>query len=87
MQLTGIGGLILIAGFLAFNGSALGQMTIPDSEDTVALVIINTILGGSGGSIAMLAASKMGFTGPPAWGFAHTLNCGLAGMVCTLFII
>ena len=80
-QLTGIGGLILIAGFLAFNGAALGKMSDVDNEDTIARVIINTILGGSGGSIAMLVISKLGLIGQPTWSFTHTLNSGLAGMV------
>ncbi|KAJ9592291.1 hypothetical protein L9F63_001187, partial [Diploptera punctata] len=81
VPLVGIGGLILIAGFLAFNAAALGQMTKADSEDTIAQVIINTILGGSGASISMLAISKLGLIGQPTWSFAHTLNSGLSGMV------
>ncbi|XP_069694958.1 putative ammonium transporter 1 isoform X3 [Periplaneta americana] len=81
VPLTGIGGMILVAGFLAFNGAALGSMANPDDEDTISRVIINTVLGGSGGSIVMLAVCKLGLFGPPAWSFSLTLNAAFIGMV------
>ncbi|XP_069694862.1 putative ammonium transporter 1 [Periplaneta americana] len=80
VPLTGIGGMILVAGFLAFNGAALGSMANPDDEDTISRVIINTVLGGSGGSIVMLAVCKLGLFGPPAWSFSLTLNAAFIGM-------
>ncbi|PSN39572.1 putative ammonium transporter 1 [Blattella germanica] len=81
VPLTGIGGLILVTGFLAFNGAAIGKMSEPGYEDIIARVIINTILGGSGGSLIMQMACKFGVLGKPVWSFTHTLNAGLAGMV------
>ncbi|KAJ9592290.1 hypothetical protein L9F63_001186, partial [Diploptera punctata] len=81
VPLSGIGGMILIAGFLAFNGGSIGSMSNPGDEFVIARVIINTILGGSGGSIVMLALCKLGFCGYPAWSFSLTLNAALAGMV------
>ncbi|KAJ4445501.1 hypothetical protein ANN_12181 [Periplaneta americana] len=44
-------------------------------------VIINTVLGGSGGSIVMLGLCKLGLCGQAAWSFSFTLNAALAGMV------
>jgi Amt family ammonium transporter len=83
-QLTGIGGMILIAGFLAFNGGSIGSMSKPGDRFTIARVIINTILGGSGGSIVMLGMCKLGLCGKAAWSFSLTLNAALAGMVSTV---
>ncbi|KAJ9592288.1 hypothetical protein L9F63_001184, partial [Diploptera punctata] len=82
MPLVGIGGMILIAGFLSFNGGSLGSMTNPGDGDIIARVISNTILGGTGGSIVMLLASKLGLFGPSCWSFTHTLNAALIGMIC-----
>ncbi|XP_069694957.1 putative ammonium transporter 1 isoform X2 [Periplaneta americana] len=81
VPLTGIGGMILIAGFLAFNGASIGSMSNPGDEYVIARVIINTVLGGSGGSIVMLGLCKLGLCGQAAWSFSFTLNAALAGMV------
>lgn len=81
VPLTGIGGMILIAGFLAFNGGSIGSMSKPGDRFSIARVIINTILGGSGASIAMLIMCKLGLCGKSAWSFTLTLNAALAGMV------
>jgi ammonia channel protein AmtB len=81
LQLVGIGAMILITGFLSFNGGSLGSMTNPGDGDIIARVISNTVLGGTGGSIAILFASKMGLCGPPAWNFSFTVNAALIGMV------
>lgn len=81
IPLVGIGGMILIAGFLSFNGGSLGTMTNPGDGDIIARVISNTILGGTGGSIAVLSVTKLGLFGPSCWSFTHTLNAALIGMV------
>jgi Amt family ammonium transporter len=82
MQLLGIGAMILITGFLSFNGGSLGSMTNPGDGDIIALVITNTVLGGTGGAITILIASKMGLCGgPPVWNFSLTVNAALIGMV------
>jgi Amt family ammonium transporter len=86
LQLMGIGGMILIAGFLAFNGGSIGSMSKPGDHIVIARVMTNTVLGGSGGSLAMLAMCKLGLGVTPAWSFSHTLNAALAGMVRALDI-
>ena len=80
-QLTGIGGMILIAGFLAFNGGSAGSMSKPGDRFIIARAVINTVLGGSGASIVMLGICKLGLCGKSAWSFSLTLNAALAGMV------
>ena len=80
-QLTGIGGMILIAGFLAFNGGSAGSMSKPGDRFIIARAVINTVLGGSGASIVMLGMCKLGLCGKSAWSFSLTLNAALAGMV------
>ncbi|XP_021933567.1 putative ammonium transporter 1 [Zootermopsis nevadensis] len=81
VPLTGIGGLILITGFLAFNAGSIGSMSKPGDHIVIARVITNTVLGGSGGSLVMLAMCKLGLGVKSAWSFSHTLNAALAGMV------
>ncbi|PSN38279.1 putative ammonium transporter 1 [Blattella germanica] len=81
IPLVGIGGMILIAGFLSFNGGSLGTMVNPGDGDIIARVISNTVLGGTGGSIFMLFATKLGLYGEPSWNFSGTLNAALIGMV------
>jgi len=73
--------MILIAGFLSFNGGALGSMTNPGDGEIISRVITNTVLGGTGGSLIILFTSKLGFFGPPVWNFTFTVNAALTGMV------
>ena len=47
VPLTALGAFILILGFLAFNGGSQGSITEEGDSDTVALAIVNTILGQS----------------------------------------
>ena len=47
VPLTALGAFILILGFLAFNGGSQGSITEEGDADTVALAIVNTILGQS----------------------------------------
>jgi Amt family ammonium transporter len=76
--------MILIAGFLSFNGGSLGSMTNPGDGEIIARVITNTVLGGTGGGIATLCATKLGLLGPPVWNFSLTVNATLIGMVSGL---
>jgi Amt family ammonium transporter len=73
--------MILIVGFLAFNGGTLGSMTRPGDSELIARVISNTVMGGSGGSIMVMAVSKLGLNGVPSWSFMCTLNGAFIGMV------
>ena len=79
VPLAGLGGFILIFGFLAFNGGSQGSISQVGDGDVVALAIVNTILGASTGGISVLFINKFLFSQP--WSFLMTLNGGLAGMV------
>ena len=79
VPLAGLGGFILIFGFLAFNGGSQGSISNPGDGDVVALAIVNTILGASTGGLAVLFINKFMFKKP--WSFLMTLNGALAGMV------
>ena len=79
MPLAGLGGFILIFGFLAFNGGSQGSISAADDGSVVALAIVNTILGASTGGLAVLFINKFLFSQP--WSFLMTLNGALAGMV------
>ena len=45
VPLTALGAFILILGFLSFNGGSQGSISEEGDADTVALAIVNTILG------------------------------------------
>jgi len=83
VPLAGLGGFILIFGFLAFNGGS--QTTISNEGDggVVALAIVNTILGASTGGMSVLFLTKYLWhrVGDGKWSFLMTLNGALAGMV------
>uniref|UniRef100_A0A8D8U2C7 Ammonium transporter 1 n=1 Tax=Cacopsylla melanoneura TaxID=428564 RepID=A0A8D8U2C7_9HEMI len=81
LPLVGVGALLLVVGFLAFNGGSLGHMTSPGDGGLIASVMSNTVMGGAGGSIGILIASRLGLCGRPCWNFAFTVNAGLMGMV------
>merc|ERR1719233_2308912 len=79
VPLAGLGGFILIFGFLAFNGGSQAQISAEGDGDVVALAIVNTILGASTGGIAVLFTNKFLLKQP--WSFLMCLNGALAGMV------
>jgi len=81
MPLVTIGTLLLITGFLSFNGGSLGHITQPGDGVIVARCTINTILGGSGAAVVILALTKAGLVGESRWPFAMTINAILIGMV------
>jgi hypothetical protein len=76
--------MLLIVGFLSFNGGSLGTITNAGDGATVARVMINTLLAASGGSVTILALTKLGFFGPSTWNFSLTLNAAITGMVSQL---
>ena len=78
IPLIGLGGFILLFGFLAFNGGSQGSISQPGDGDMVALAIVNTILGASTGGLMVLFINKFTFK---LWSFTLTLNGSLAGMV------
>jgi len=78
VPLTALGAFILILGFLAFNGGSQGSITEAGDADTVALAIVNTILGAAAGGLSVMFLHNK-FSSP--WSFLMTLNGSLAGMV------
>ena len=78
VPLAGLGGFILIFGFLAFNGGSQGSISQAGDGDTVGLAIVNTILGASTGGLTVLFINKFLFHQP--WSFLMTLNGALTGM-------
>uniref|UniRef100_A0A1B6E7Z3 Ammonium transporter n=1 Tax=Clastoptera arizonana TaxID=38151 RepID=A0A1B6E7Z3_9HEMI len=81
IPLIGIGGLILISGFMAFNCGSLHQISKPKSGEITARIIINTVMGGGGASIIILILCKTGLIGVSKWTFTTTLNATITGMV------
>ncbi|KAG8309934.1 ammonium transmembrane transporter activity protein [Homalodisca vitripennis] len=79
MSMVGVGGLILISGFLGFNAGALGRVS--GQGPALGRVIQNTVMGGSGAGVSMLLMSRLGMVGERVWAFATTLNAVIAGMV------
>ncbi|KAL0271894.1 UNVERIFIED_CONTAM: hypothetical protein PYX00_005058 [Menopon gallinae] len=84
IPLVGIGGLILITGFLAFNGGSLGTITTFDAGSSISMVISNTVVGGTSAAGIALIAGRTGLAGPKSWNFSLTLNGALTGMVGVL---
>lgn len=80
-QLVGLGGLILISGFLGFNAGSLDH--ISGQGPDLGRVVENTVLGGSGAAVVVLLLCRAGVVGEPKWAFAITLNAVIAGMVST----
>ena len=79
VPLAGLGGFILLFGFLAFNGGSQLAISKPGDVETVGLAIVNTIIGGSGGGLAVLFYNKL--FGGKKWSYLLTLNGALAGMI------
>uniref|UniRef100_A0A146LL84 Ammonium transporter n=2 Tax=Lygus hesperus TaxID=30085 RepID=A0A146LL84_LYGHE len=81
LPLVGIGALLLISGFLAFNGGSLGHIAGKGDGIKVARSMFSTVVGGSGGAIVCLILGRMGLLSDAPWPFSVTLNGTLAGMV------
>lgn len=79
VPLAGLGGFILLFGFLAFNGGSQGSISNPGDAATVARAVVNTIISGCCGGLSVLLAYRAG--GTSTWSFLMTLNGALAGMV------
>ncbi|XP_015364082.1 PREDICTED: putative ammonium transporter 1 [Diuraphis noxia] len=81
MPLVATGTLLLISGFLSFNGASLGHITKPGDGEIVAISVANTIFSGSGAAVVILIIGKVGLIGESRWPFAMTINAVLNGMV------
>lgn len=75
-----LGGFILFFGFLAFNGGSQAAIASPGDADTVALAIVNTILGGAAGALTAMIIKRLGYA-EKYWSLLFTINGGLTGMV------
>jgi len=89
VPLAGLGGFILLFGFLAFNGGSQLAITNDGDAAAIGLVIVNTIIGGcSGGLVALFIT----WFQTRKWSYLITLNGALTGMVaqcagCNIFPI
>merc|ERR1712048_32879 len=85
VPVAALGGFILFLGFLAFNGgSQLAIVSDAGDAAAVALVFMNTMLGGAGGALSALTCnyiSAMIQKETPYWSLLTCINGGLAGMV------
>lgn len=81
VPLIGIGMLILVSGFLGFNGGSLGHISQPNDTTIVSIVICNTIISGFGGILTTLLIYRTGVLDEIHWPFSNTVNGCLAGMV------
>lgn len=78
-----VGTLLLVSGFLAFNGASIGAV-YKDGQDHVVIVansVINTIMSGSGSVFMVLIMCKTGLFGKTAWPFMLIVNAVLIGIV------
>ena len=79
VPLAGLGGFILLFGFLAFNGGSQLAISNPGDVDTVGLAIVNTIIGGCAGGLGVLLINR--FILGQKWSYLMSLNGALTGMV------
>jgi Amt family ammonium transporter len=83
VPLSALGGLILIFGFFACNGTKQGSISNPDDGIVIATAIVNTALGTSAAGLATLIFNKTGIV-PGTGGnysFLITMNGSLTGTV------
>ncbi|XP_023339891.1 putative ammonium transporter 1 [Eurytemora carolleeae] len=78
VPLSALGGFILILGFIGLSAKNASISQEGDGA-TVALAIVNTVLGASSGGISVLLIYRFVFH--HHWSFLVTLNGSLAGMV------
>ena len=85
VPIAALGGFILFLGFLAFNGgSQLAIVSDAGDAAAVALVFMNTMLGGAGGALAAMGANWIDakrMKKEAKWSLLTCINGGLAGMV------
>jgi len=67
VPLAGLGGFILIFGFLAFNGGSQTPISNAGDGDVVGLAIVNTILGAATGGMTVLFVNNFALKQP--WSF------------------
>ena len=79
LQLAALGGFILIFGFVAFNGGALGTISNPGDGAKIGLILTNTVVAGSFGAISCMAIEKLFRT--RYWSLLMSINGALTGMV------
>nr|XP_053630022.1 putative ammonium transporter 1 [Cherax quadricarinatus] len=82
LPLSALGGFILLFGFLAFNGGSQASISQEGDGAAVARAVVNTVLSGCSGGVAVLLIYRSSLCGSPStWSFLMTLNGSLTGMV------
>jgi len=77
-----LGGLILVFGFFACNGTKQGSISQAGDGVAVATAIVNTALGTSAAGICTLLFNKSGVVpGSRKYSFMTTMNGSLTGTV------
>lgn len=79
VPLAGLGGFILLFGFLAFNGGSQLSISNPEDPEIVGLAIVNTIIGGSSGGLSVLFTARFVTHDRYRWSYLLTLNGALTG--------
>lgn len=79
IPLLGLGTLLLISGFLAFNGGSLGHMSNAGDGEIISRSMVSTIMGGCGAAVVSLIVGK--YLGDGPWPFTWSVNGILSGMV------
>jgi ammonia channel protein AmtB len=90
---SALGAMLLFTNFLAFNAASVLHISQPGDVELVSKIIIISLLCACGCAIGCLTLSKLGafnptpFKGHGYWGFMHTCNCGLMGLVSLLPVV
>lgn len=79
LQILGLGTLLLITGFLAFNGGSLGHISEAGDSELVARSMVSTVMGGCGAAVVCLIMGKHLGDGP--FPFSWSVNGILSGLV------
>uniref|UniRef100_T1JHB7 Ammonium transporter n=1 Tax=Strigamia maritima TaxID=126957 RepID=T1JHB7_STRMM len=76
------GGMILLVGFLAFNGGSQGSISKPGDGVVVARAVCHTTISGCFGGLVTLMLVRAGVLGKPkVLSAIHSMNGALTGMV------
>ena len=78
MPLVMLGTMILVLGFIGFNGGAVGSMVTNDDAANMSLVVINTLMACSGGGMSAIIINRYFVQ---HWSLPLTCNGAIAGMV------
>jgi Amt family ammonium transporter len=78
--LAAFGTLILLIGFLAFNGGSQQTISQPGDGEAISVSMVNTIISAGMAGYTSLLINRVGIRGR-TWNLINTVNGALAGMV------